>query len=123
MSAPERIEDGVTDPGPIGSSFDDFLAEHGILEECTTHAVKAVFAWQLDETRRKAGKSKSEFARMLGTSRSQLDRLLDPDNDAVTLETLQKAAALLGKHVRLELIDAEPIEAAVAEAGVSGVRL
>ena len=95
------------DPGPYGSSFDVFLAEQGILEECTERAVKAVLAWQLDQARQKAGMSKSEFARQLQTSRSQVDRLLDPDNDAVTVEALRKAAGLLGKNIRLELVDAE----------------
>jgi hypothetical protein len=104
------------DPGPFGSSFDDFLAEHGILEETTNKAVKAAFAWQLDQARQAAGMTKSEMSRLLGTSRSQLDRLLDPDNDAVTIETLAKAAAVLGKQVRLELVDepSETVEAAAA---------
>ncbi|MCW3476575.1 helix-turn-helix domain-containing protein [Limobrevibacterium gyesilva] len=101
--------------GPFGSSFDDFLSERGLLEETTEYAVKAVFSWQLNEARKAKGLTKREFAELLGTSRSQLDRILDPDNDAVTLETLRKAAQLLGKRVRLELTDAAMREAGPAE--------
>lgn len=114
MSDSEDIGVRDADPGPIGSSFDDFLAENGILEETTNRAVKAVFAWQLDQALQSSGMSKSEFARMLGTSRSQVDRLLDPENDAVTIETLSKAAAVLGGQVRLEYVvpeEAESIDA------------
>lgn len=108
MSDNHDIGAARADPGPFGSSFDDFLAEHGILEETTNKAVKAVFAWQLDQARHAAGMTKSEMSRILGTSRSQLDRLLDPDNDAVTIETLAKAAAVLGRQIRLELVDESP---------------
>lgn len=121
MRTTEQVDIEGADPGPFGSSFDNFLAEHGILEECTTHAVKAVFVWQLEEARKNAGKTKSEFARMMGTSRSQVDRLLDPDNDAVTLEVLERAAVLLGKHVRIELVDAE--QPVVAEVEATAPRL
>lgn len=110
----------AVDPGPYGSGFDDFLAGQGILEGCTERAVKAVLAWQLDQTRREAGLSKSEFARKLRTSRSQVDRLLDPDNDAVTVEALRKAAGLLGRDIRLELVDAGQAAGAEGRPGESG---
>ena len=69
------------------------------------HAVKAVFAWQLDEVRKARGLSKKHFTDLLGTRRSQLDRVLDPDNEGVTLETLKRSAHILGKRVHLELMD------------------
>lgn len=90
---------------PLGSTFDSFLTEAGLLEAATEHAVKAVFAWQLNETRKARGLTKKQFAELLGTSRTQLDRVLDPGNDGVTIETLKKAAQILGKRVRLELVD------------------
>lgn len=89
-----------------GSAFDDFLREHGILEEVHAHAIKAVLAWQLVEAMRSQSLSKRKMAQRLKTSRTQIDRLLDPDNDSVTLGTLGRAARLLGKRVRLELVDA-----------------
>lgn len=95
----------TTDHSPYGSNFDDFLTEHGLLDECKAAAVKAVCALQIEQALQEKGMSKSAFARMLGTSRSQLDRILDPANDAVTLETLQRAAALLGKRLHVELMD------------------
>ncbi len=84
---------------PLGSSFEDFLEVSGLREETNEYAAKAVFAWQLGETRKAKGLSKKEFAELLGTSRSQLDRVLDPENEGVTLETLKKAAHILGKRV------------------------
>lgn len=90
---------------PIGSSFDDFLQERGVRNETIEYAVKSVFAWQLEEARKSRGLSKKDFAELLGTSRSQLDRVLNPDNEGVTLETLKKAAHVLGKRVHLELVD------------------
>jgi DNA-binding Xre family transcriptional regulator len=92
-------------PSPLGSSFESFLVEAGIRDETVEYAVKAVFAWQLDEVRKARGLSKKQFADLLGTSRSQLDRVLDPDNEGVTIETLKKAAHILGKKVHLELVD------------------
>ena len=90
---------------PLGSRFDSFLMEAGIHDDTMEHAVKAVFAWQLDEVRKAKGLSKKQFAELLCTSRSQLDRVLDPDNEGVTIETLKKAAHILGKRVHLELVD------------------
>jgi antitoxin HicB len=91
---------------PIGSSFEDFLKEQGTVEETTAHAIKAVLAWQLAQEMKKRKMTKTVMAKRLATSRSQLDRLLDPNSEAVTLATLKKAAALIGKKVRLELVDA-----------------
>jgi len=90
----------------LGSSFDSFLEEEGILEEAQAIAIKRVIAWQLSEAM-KAGKiSKKAMAERMGTSRSQLDRLLDPENSAVHLETITRAARAVGKRLRLEMIDA-----------------
>lgn len=89
-----------------GSSFDSFLEEEGILDEVEAVAVKRVIAWQLAEAM-KAGKiSKKVMAVRMGTSRSQLDRLLDPENSAVHLETITKAARAVGKRLRMEMVDA-----------------
>lgn len=89
-----------------GSSFDSFLEEEGILDEAQAVAIKRVIAWQLTEAM-KAGKiSKKTMAERMGTSRSQLDRLLNPENSAVHLETIARAARALGKRLRLEMIDA-----------------
>ena len=89
-----------------GSSFDSFLEEESILEEVEAVAVKRVIAWQLAEAM-KAGKiSKKSMAERMGTSRSQLDRLLDPENSAVHLETIAKAARAVGKRLRIDMVDA-----------------
>jgi antitoxin HicB len=87
----------------MGSSIDDFLKEEGIFEEAQAQAVKEVVAWQLAEEMRKKKISKARMAAMLKTSRSQVDRLLDPKND-ITLSSLQRAAAMLGRRVTIELI-------------------
>jgi len=88
----------------IGSSFDDWLREEGTHEEVTAVAVKRVLARQVEAAMSEGGLSKAEMARRMHTSRSQLDRLLDPENDSVTLATLQKAATAIGREVRLELV-------------------
>ena len=87
----------------IGSSFDDFLEEDGLLEEVTAVAVKRYIAYQLAEKMAAEDLSKAEMARRMDTSRSALDRLLDPENPSVTLQTLQSAAAALGGRLRIEL--------------------
>jgi len=87
----------------IGSSFDDFLEEEGLLEEVTATAVKRFIAFQLAEKMAKDNLSKSEMARRMETSRSALDRLLDPSNPAVTLQTLQSAVHALGGRLKVEL--------------------
>lgn len=90
----------------VGSSFDAFLEEEGILEDVGAVAQKRVLAWQLAEAMRKNRLSKLQMARRMRTSRAALDRLLDPDNPGVTLATLERAAAALGKRLRIELVDA-----------------
>jgi len=87
----------------IGSSLDDFLKAEGILEELQVQAVKEVVAWQLEEAMKKKRLSKASLAKMLRTSRTQVNRLLDPASD-VTLSSLQRAAALIGRQLRLELV-------------------
>lgn len=87
----------------IGSAFDDFLREEGIYEKVTAHAIKRVIAWQIEQAMKTQGLTKSEMARRMNTSRTQLDRLLDPDNDKVQLDTVQRAAAAVGRTLRLEL--------------------
>ena len=89
-----------------GTSFDSFLEEHGIREEVEAVAIKRVLAWQLERAMKDQQKTKRTMARELRTSRSQLDRLLDPRNTAVTLETITRAARTLGKRVILRI--AEP---------------
>jgi hypothetical protein len=87
----------------IGSSLDDFLKTEGTFDELQTRAIKEVIAWQLDEAMKQRGVSKAGMAKLLHTSRTQVNRLLDPSSD-VTLSTLQRAAALVGRQVRLELV-------------------
>ena len=89
--------------GKVGSSFDDFLKEQGIYEEVTESAIKSVLALQLAEIMEEQKITRMEMARRLDTSRLQLDRLLDPDNDGVTLGTLSRAANLLGHSLKFEL--------------------
>ena len=90
--------------GRIGSSFDDFLKGEGLYEETTARAIKRVIAWQLDALMQDQGLSKSNLAKRMKTSRTQLDRLLDPDNESVTLGTLARAAKAVGRHLRMELV-------------------
>ena len=89
----------------IGSSFDDFLKDEGIYEETQASAIKGVIAWQIQKAMEDKNISKSEMARRMHTSRSQLDRLLDPENVTVQLDTVMKAAAALGKNMHIEFID------------------
>jgi DNA-binding Xre family transcriptional regulator len=87
----------------IGSSFDEFLREEQLLEETTAAAVKRVVAYQLNQKMFELNLSKSDLARRMETSRSALDRLLDPTNASVTLQTLQSAVQALGGRLRIEL--------------------
>jgi DNA-binding phage protein len=88
----------------IGSSFDSFLEEEGILHEVTTRALKRVIARQLDALMKDQGLNKTTLANRMETSRSQLDRLLDPDNESVTLDTLVRAAHAVGRRLQVELV-------------------
>jgi antitoxin HicB len=90
--------------GGIGSSFDDFLKEDGIYEDATARAIKRVLSRQLAELMRREEISKTELATRMKTSRAQLDRLLDPENESVTLGTLARAAQAVGRHLRMELV-------------------
>ena len=90
--------------GRIGSSFEDYLAEQGALEESRAIAVKRVLAWQLEQAMEERQMSKSAMAQAMRTSRSQLDRILDPDNDHIRLDTLAAAANVLGLNLRIELV-------------------
>jgi antitoxin HicB len=87
----------------MGSSIDDFLKQEGIFEEAQAQAVKEVVAWQLAEAMKKQKISKNKLATLLKTSRSQVDRILDPKND-ITLGSLQRAAAMVGRRVTIELV-------------------
>jgi len=87
----------------VGRNFDEFLEEEGILEEVSAVAVKRLIAFQLAEKMSEKNLSKSELARRMATSRSALDRLLDPDNSSVTLQTLQSAVQALGGRLNVEL--------------------
>ncbi len=86
-----------------GSSLDSLLKEEGVFEEAQALAIKEVVAWQLTEAMEEQSLSKARLAIMLKTSRSQVDRLLDPTRD-VTLSNLQRAAALVGRKVQIELV-------------------
>ena len=88
----------------IGSNFDDFLEEEGLLAETQAEASKRVIAWQIQEYLKVSGTNKASFAKKLGTSRSQLDRLLDPENTSLNLKTLSNAAEAMGKHLELRLV-------------------
>jgi len=90
--------------GRIGSSFDDFLKKEDIYEEVTAQAIKRVIARQLDALMEEEGLTKTELAKRMKTSRAQLDRLLDPDNESVTLGTLTRAAQAVGRQLRMELV-------------------
>ncbi|MBA3440115.1 MAG: XRE family transcriptional regulator [Pyrinomonadaceae bacterium] len=87
----------------LGSSFDEFLKEENIYEEATSHAVKRVLAWQIAEAMKEKQISKREMAKRMKTSRSQIDRFLDPENANVLLDTIQRAAAVVGKSVTITL--------------------
>lgn len=87
----------------MGSSIDDFMKEEGTFEETQAQAIKEVVAWQLAQAMKGQNISKNKMAAMLKTSRTQVDRLLDPSSD-ITLGSLQKAAALLGRRVMIELV-------------------
>ena len=87
----------------VGSSLDDFLKEEEIFDEAQAQAIKEVIAWQLAEAMKKKNISRRRMATLLKTSRTQVNRLLDPKDD-VTLSSLQRAALLVGRKVRVELV-------------------
>jgi antitoxin HicB len=87
-----------------GSSLDAFLKEEGVLEEFQAAAIKKVIAWQLQQEMERKHLSKTAMAAQMKTSRAQLNRLLDPKDGNVTIETLQRAATILGREIRVELV-------------------
>ncbi len=87
----------------IGSDFDDFLADEGILEDAEAVAAKRVIAFQIAQEMERAHISHSELARRMKTSRSSVERLLDPTNPSVTLSTLERAASAIGKRLKVRL--------------------
>lgn len=90
--------------GRVGSSFEAYLQEQGTLEETTAVAVKRVLAWQLEQAMAKEQLSKNQMAKLMNTSRSQLDRILDPANSSIRLDTLTAAARAVGRQLRIELV-------------------
>lgn len=88
----------------IGAGIDDFLEEEGIRDEFQARAVKEVIAWQLVQAMKDRNISKRQLASLMKTSRTQIDRVLDPENGNVTTETLQRAAAFVGRKVEIELV-------------------
>ena len=91
-------------PERIGSSFESFLEAEGIRDEVDAVAQKRVFAWQIQQAMEAAGITQSQLAVRMHTSRTQVARLLDPDNTAVQLDTLQRAARAVGRVLKLELV-------------------
>ena len=87
-----------------GSSFDDFLQEEGLLEECSAIAIKRVLARQLEEEMKRQNLTKTEMAKQMQTSRAQLDRLLDTEKTGVSIETITRAASVVGRQLRIELV-------------------
>ncbi|MEL7668816.1 MAG: helix-turn-helix transcriptional regulator [Actinomycetota bacterium] len=87
----------------IGSDFDDFLRDEGVLDEAEAVATKRVIAYQLAQEMERANISQSELARRMKTSRSSVERLLDPSNPSVTLVTLERAASAIGKRLKVQL--------------------
>ena len=87
-----------------GSTIDDFLRDEGVLEEFQARSIKEVIAWQIDRAMKDGKISKRRLAQMMQTSRTQVDRVLDPTDGNVTIQTLQRAAAVLGRRVQLELV-------------------
>jgi antitoxin HicB len=88
----------------VGSTFESWLDEKGIREEVNAAAIKSVIAEQIAAAMKERGLTKSRMAELMHTSRAQLDRLLDPNNGSATLETLMRAAKVVGRELRLELV-------------------
>lgn len=88
----------------VGSHFDDFLTEEGLLEESTAVAIKRVLAWQIAEAMKTQKLSKTAMAEKMHTSRASLNRLLDEEDTSLTLTTLASAANALGKKIHVELV-------------------
>ena len=91
----------------IGSSLEDWLEEEGLLEDATNFAIKSVLAWQVGRYMQSNQLTKTAMSKRMNTSRAALDRLLDPDNESITLKTLQNAARAVGARVELNLVFTE----------------
>jgi antitoxin HicB len=89
-----------------GSNFDDFLKEQGIYEEVVARAEKEILAWKIEEAMKEKRMTVTALAKAMGTSRAAVDRIINPSNPSITLLTLQKAAAALGKRWKLDLVEA-----------------
>jgi antitoxin HicB len=89
---------------PDGGTLADFLKEEGLYEEVMLGATKKVLASQLEEQMRQQNISKSEMARRMHTSRASLNRLLSPSHSSVTLQTMEKAARVLNRHIAVALV-------------------
>lgn len=87
----------------IGSSFDDFLEEQGTIDECSAVAAKRVLAWQLTQEMEKNDVTRTELAQRMETSRASVNRLLDPNNPSVNLQTMERAARVLGRRLDIQL--------------------
>jgi antitoxin HicB len=90
---------------PLGDSFESFLESEGIRDAVYSAAIKRVIAWELDEARKASDLSKTAMADAMHTSRSQVERVLDPENVAVSLDVLNRAALAVGKRLKVELVD------------------
>jgi antitoxin HicB len=90
---------------PLGDTFESFLESEGIRDEVYGEAIKRVIAWQLEEARKASDLSKTAMADAMNTSRSQVERVLDPENVAVSLDVLNRAALAVGKRLKVELVD------------------
>ncbi|MBT4289536.1 MAG: XRE family transcriptional regulator [Deltaproteobacteria bacterium] len=88
----------------IGSNFDDFLKDEGLLADTEATAIKRVIAFQVDALMKERKISKTSMAKQMNTSRSSLDRLLDPNNTSITLQTLERAAHIIGKRLKIEFV-------------------
>jgi len=94
----------MTDNPYTGSSFDDFLQEEDLYEEVSAIAIKRVLARQLEAEMKRQNLTKTEMAKQMQTSRAQLDRLLDPEKTGVSIETITRAASVVGRQLRIELV-------------------
>jgi predicted XRE-type DNA-binding protein len=92
------------DNSHLGSTLDEFLAAEGLLESSQPVAIKRVLSWQITQFMKKQNLSKAAMAARMNTSRSALDRLLDPENESATLNTLQNAARAIGAHLEMKLV-------------------
>ena len=101
--AKTQADHGIPKHPNVGSTLDSFLAKECVLEEFQAVAIKEVIAWQIGQAMAAKQLSKNAMAKLMNTSRAQLDRLLDPAAGNVTIETLQRAATVLGRKVRVEL--------------------